>query len=174
MLKTKAQKLEKTSPAQAKEFAEAARLVNRNINLARDLARGLHPVDLDSGSLGHALKELAFRANQETVACRCDCPQTVRVPDQAVALNLYRIAAEAVQNALKHAKARNITISLKRGRSGLVLEVRDDGKGMQQKNTGKGMGLDIMRHRANVIGARFQIESVAGRGTTVTCTLPGE
>ncbi len=173
-LETQAKTREKGNARDARVFADAARLVNANVGLARDLARGLHPVDLRSGGLAQALKELAYRTSQRDVACRCDCPPDIRVPDQAVALNLYRIAAEAVGNATRHASARNIVISLNRARSGLILRVKDDGNGMENKPGHKGMGLEIMRHRASVIGAQLRIESGKGHGTTVTCTLPGE
>ena len=173
-LETQAKKLEKKNAGEASVFAQAARQVNANVGLARDLARGLHPVDLQSGGIVQALKDLAFRTSQYDIACRCECPGTVRVADEAIALNLYRIAAEAVGNALKHARARNIILSLKRARSGLVLQVRDDGDGIAERVGHRGMGLDIMRHRANVLGAKLEVQSRTGRGTTVTCTLPGE
>ncbi len=173
-LETEAKKLEKARPRDATRFAEAARLVNKNVGLARDLARGLHPVGLRSGGLLNALRELAFRASQHNVVCRCDGARNVRVPDQAVSLNLYRIAAEAVNNSLKHAKPRNIVIELRRTGSVLLLQVRDDGKGFKTESHRKGMGLEIMCHRANVIGGQLQVESRTGAGTTVTCTVPGE
>jgi two-component system CheB/CheR fusion protein len=173
-LETQAKKLEKTRPRDATPFAEAARLVNKNVGFARDLARGLHPVGLRAGGLPNALRELAFRTSQHNVACRCDCARGVRVPDQAVSLNLYRIAAEAVTNSIKHGKPRNIVITLRRTGSALVLQVRDDGKGFKVQSQRKGMGLEILYHRANVIGGQLQVESRTGAGTTVTCTLPGE
>ena len=86
----------------------------------------------------------------------------------------FRISQEAVNNAIKHADPRNITISLRRTRSAVVLQVTDDGKGIGGKTSRKGMGLQIMQHRANVIGGSLTVESQKGRGTTVTCTLPGE
>jgi signal transduction histidine kinase len=98
----------------------------------------------------------------------------VRIRDDSIVLNLYRIAQEAVNNAVKHARPSQIIISLRRNRSALSLEITDDGDGVSKKSASKGMGLQIMQHRANVIGGRLTLESRAGGGTTVKCTLPGE
>jgi PAS domain S-box-containing protein len=172
-LQTAAQKTK--TPMEAEVLAEAARIVNANVGLARDLARGLHPVELSTSGLANALRELAFRTSQRRdISCRFDCPRQVRVRDEAVALNLYRIAQEAVTNAIKNGKAKTIAIKLARSRRDLVLTVQDDGKGFSPASTRRGMGIHIMKYRADVIGARFTIESADGHGTLVTCVLPGE
>jgi signal transduction histidine kinase len=172
-LQTAAQKTK--NPMEAEVLAEAARIVNANVGLARDLARGLHPVELSTSGLANALRELAFRTSQRRdISCRFDCPRQVRVRDEAVALNLYRIAQEAVTNAIKNGKAKTIAIKLARSRRDLVLTVQDDGKGFSPASTRRGMGIHIMKYRADVIGARFTIESADGHGTLVTCVLPGE
>ena len=143
--------------------------------MARDLARGLHPVELSTSGLANSLRELAFRISQQRdTSCRFECPRQVRVRDEAVALNLYRIAQEAVTNAIKNGKAKTIAIKLARSRRDLVLTVQDDGKGFSPASTRRGMGIHIMKYRADVIGARFMIESADGHGTLVTCVLPGE
>jgi PAS domain S-box-containing protein len=175
ILKTKAQTLGKTNAKEAAEFDEAARLVNENVGLARNLARGLHLVDVTATGLPDALRDFAFRRSNGRLTCRFECPKPVQVRSEAVAIQLYRVAQEAVTNAIKHGKPRQIVISLRRDHSALVLEVRDNGRGIQKKdNVKKGMGLEIMRHRASVIGGHLNIESRRGRGTKVTCTLPKE
>ncbi len=176
ILETQAQKVAKKNSSQAKTFSEAARTVNANVGLARDLARGLHPIELNTAGLQNALRELAFRTEHSgKVSCRLLCPRPVRIRDDAVALNLYRIAQEAVNNALKHAKPSEIVLTLVRKRSILCLEIRDNGAGLSRNRSGKGgMGVDIMQHRANVIGAKLTIESRQGRGTSVTCALARE
>jgi signal transduction histidine kinase len=131
----------------------------------------LHPVELSASGLKNALSELAYRINQE-VPCRFLCPHPVRVPDEALALNLYRIAQEAVANAVEHAKAKEITISLTRDRKGLNLAVHDRGKGMAA-TAGRGrMGMHIMKYRANAIGGSLTVDSKPNHGTTVTCHVP--
>jgi two-component system CheB/CheR fusion protein len=174
-LQTRAQKLEKQNPEDAQVFAEAAKVVNANVGLARDLARGLHPIELSTTGLANALRELAFRTGQlHTVECRFACPRQVRVGDEAVALNLYRITQEALTNAIKNGKAKKIAIKLTRSRRDLVLTVQDDGKGFSPGNGRRGMGIHIMKYRADVIGGRLTIESADGHGTLVTCVLSGE
>jgi signal transduction histidine kinase len=143
--------------------------------MARDLARGLHPVDVTTHGLRDALRDLAFRRSTPNLTLRFECPRPVRIREEALGLQLFRIAQEAVNNAIKHAKAREIAITLHRTRSALVLQIRDDGEGFREREAGcNGMGLDIMHHRASVIGGWLKVESQPGRGTTVTCTLAGE
>jgi signal transduction histidine kinase len=92
--------------------------------------------------------------------------------DEAIALNLYRIAQEAANNALKHARASEIVIKLRKDADSLVLCVSDDGIGMRsQKRKKKTMGIHMMRYRADVCGGKLEIESQRGRGTAVTCRV---
>ena len=163
--------MEKTNPAEAKVLADAATIVNANVGLARDLARGLHPVDLSELGLTTALRELAFRTSHKGLKCQFKCPKPVRVSNEAVALNLYRIAQEAVTNAVKSGEANNIVITLEKRRGKLGLTVVDDGRGFPIKRASKGMGVHIMKYRANAIGGKLTVESADGHGTKVTCTL---
>ena|GEM_PF-1085782 len=174
LLQSKAQTLEKSNPEQAALFSESAQMVNANVSLARDLARGLHPVEVTSVGLSEALRDLAFRRSDSHVVCRFECPRQVRIPDEAVSLNLYRIAQEAVTNAIKNGKATEVAIRLERTRRNLILSVKDNGTGFASDKVTRGMGLDIMNYRAHVVAAQLMIESHPGRGTTVTCTLRGE
>ncbi len=171
-LQTAAHKVEKKNVAGAKVLAEAARIVNDNVGLARDLARGLHPVELSSQGLANALRELSFRTSQiRNVTCHFDCPRQVRIRDEAVALNLYRIAQEAVTNALKNGKATTITIKLVREGKSLKLTIKDNGKGFSTARARQGMGLHIMKYRADVIGAELSVKSADGKGALVSCVL---
>ncbi|MEO7723247.1 MAG: sensor histidine kinase, partial [Chthoniobacterales bacterium] len=173
-LQTAAHKIGKKNAASAKALEEAARIVNDNVGLARDLARGLHPVELTSQGLANALRELAFRTSQmPSVTCHFECPRQVRIRDEAVVLNFYRIAQEAVTNALKNGKATVITIKLRRAPKGLSLTIKDNGKGFSVAKARSGMGLHIMQYRADVIGAKFTVESADGKGALVSCLLPG-
>ncbi|MGI8433067.1 MAG: sensor histidine kinase, partial [Chthoniobacterales bacterium] len=170
-LQSTAQKLGPKKVAEVKALTEAAKIVNDNVGLARDLARGLHPVELGLSGLTNALRELAFRTH-DGVTCRFECPKPIRIRDDVVSLNLYRIAQEAVTNALKHAQPKEIVISLLRNRSGLILTVDDDGKGLPEKPAPDGMGLHIMGYRANAIGATCEAISRRGGGTRLRCVLP--
>ena len=128
-LQSTAKKLGSAHRMESDVLTEAAQIVNANVGLARDLARGLHPVELSASGLRNALSELAYRINQN-IPCRFHSPRPVRVQDETLALNLYRIAQEAAANAVQHGESKGITISLTRDRQGITLAVRDNGKGM--------------------------------------------
>ncbi len=170
-LQTAALKQKPTNPTAAQTLSEAANIVNQNVGLARDLARGLHPVDISASGLANALRELAYRCSQGSTQCVFKCPHSIRVRDDAVALNLYRIAQEAVSNAVKNGKAKKIVLSLTRESGKLRLRVEDNGRGFSPSRPTKGMGIHIMKYRADIIGAQLALESKDGHGTRITCTL---
>ena len=145
-------------------------LVTETIGSCRNLARGLHPITLASAGLPAALAELAARVPADV---KFHWPHSERIDfEPMVALHLYRIAEEAVTNAVKHAGAKSITIGLAILAGRPVLEIADDGKGIGQKVKTEGMGLRNMEYRANVIGGDLTIEARKGGGTCVRCTLP--
>jgi signal transduction histidine kinase len=120
-----------------------------------------------------ALVDLTSRINAESgVACTFVCYDPVPLADNATATHLYRIAQEAVSNALKHGRASRIEVSLGRTHGLLTLRIADDGVGVgNQGAKPEGLGLRIMRYRADIARAIFSIESPAAGGTLVTCTL---
>lgn len=142
---------------------------------ARDLAKGLHPVRLESDGLVAALRELT--ANVESVfqiSCRFRCravARNVRVADPVVAIQLYRMAQEAATNAVKHGKAKTVCISIGLLKGQLKLAVADDGVGMVGTPQQEGMGLPVMHQRARMIGASLTISRRRKGGTLVTCSL---
>jgi PAS domain S-box-containing protein len=168
LLKSRARAIESQSRVAADSLFEAAETVNANAQMARDLARGLHPIEIGASGLPSVLRELCSRMSAD-VSCRCDCPRFLRI-DQNVAINLYRIAQEALTNSMKHAKASEITISLERSKGAIVLTVNDDGQGKRRRR--RGLGTLMMEYRANAIGGTLTIESAASRGTSVTCRIP--
>ena len=170
-LQSTARKLSPTHRQESAALTEAAQIVNANVGLARDLARGLHPVELSASGLKDALSELAYRINQN-VPCRFQCPRPVRVQGETLTLNLYRIAQEAAANAVEHGKPKEITISLTRDRKGINLTIRDRGKGMALTAGHGRMGIHIMKYRANAIGGSLTVDSKPNEGTTVTCHIP--
>jgi two-component system CheB/CheR fusion protein len=172
MLQTTAKRLKEKRAAESKEVGEAAKIVNANVGLARDLARGLHPVEISASGLSTALRELAFLTSTE-IACRFEAPRAVRISDQNVALGLYRIAQEAVKNAVKHAKAGAIVISLQRNRQGIELTIADNGDGLRAKKNVKGMGLHLMEYRARNLSGNLRVEPNSPKGTRIICTVPG-
>jgi signal transduction histidine kinase len=92
-----------------------------------------------------------------------------------VAGHLYRIAQEAVNNAVKHARAKTVKIRLAKNNGALLLEIADDGVGLpkgRSSTRGGGLGLGVMQHRASAIGAELTVDSKRGEGITVRCRLP--
>jgi PAS domain S-box-containing protein len=169
LLKSRARAVERQSRAAADSLTEAAETVSTNVQMARDLARGLHPMNIGASGLPSALRELCTRMTGD-VTCRCHSPRFLRI-DHNVAVNLYRIAQEAVANSLKHANASEITVSLERTDDGIALTVSDDGHAKRGRRGG-GLGTLIMKYRAHAIGAILKIKSTKTRGTTVTCRVP--
>lgn len=138
----------------------------------RQVQQGLMPVDLDASGLMAALQKLATNTTRRHgVECRFARDADILVPNATTANYLYRIAQEAVHNAVKHAHATSIQVTLTSCEQ-IRLAIRDDGKGMSSNlDQVAGSGLRIMRHRAQVIGGRLHIESKPGQGTTVVCNV---
>jgi signal transduction histidine kinase len=164
---------QKLSNSQARDAAQITDLINECIEQVRRVTRGLHPVPDEPSGLMHALRELAERiGGLEKPDCRFVCPQPVPIPRQVVATNLYRIAQEAVQNAMRHAAPRNIEIELASDDQCIHLSVSDDGSGFSGKSTSEGMGLEIMAYRARAIRAALAVRRRMAGGTEVACKLP--
>jgi two-component system CheB/CheR fusion protein len=104
------------------------------------------------------------------VQCDFICPQRVHLADLNVATQLYRIAQEAVSNAVRHSGAKRIRISLTRSGARLELCVEDDGRGLPP-GMKEGLGLATMAYRARLIGANLEMESIPGDGVRFRCTL---
>jgi PAS domain S-box-containing protein len=177
MTKVVEQRLVRKSLDEAADIAEIAKLVNRATDQTRGLAKGLHPVDLNADSLMSALGELA--ANTEKlfgIRCIFHCKRAVLLNDAEAATSLYRIAQEAVTNAVKHGKAKNIRLELEPGRDKCCLRVKNDGLDFPDDADAKktGMGLQIMNHRAEMIGGSLEVQKGAKGGAIVTCVFPNK
>jgi PAS domain S-box-containing protein len=147
-------------------------LIAAAIDKSRRLARGLCPVHLVSHGLFAALADIASQTEAAFgLACRFDGDDQVAFQDNTVATHLYYIAQEAVANAVKHARAKRIHISLARMGDRIHLKVADNGIGLTQPAASGGLGLQIMPYRASIIGASFEIESTAHQGTVVHVAL---
>jgi len=168
------QKLAGRSKSDAARVREIAGYVRDAIGQTRSLARGLSPVTLESEGLRSALHELA--ANTEKmfgVACHLTGEPPLLMHDHAAATHLYRIAQEAVSNAIKHGRAKRIVITLREAGERFVLSIKDDGVGLAKAAApGKGMGLRIMRYRAGMIGGSLMVERDLDGGTSVVCSVP--
>jgi signal transduction histidine kinase len=162
------------SAPEAPAAAEISELLKNAVSMTRRLARGLHPVAPEPDGLMAGFYDLvAHTTSLFRIDCRFDCPAAVHVHDNIVATHLFRIAQEAVSNAVKHGHAQHVRISLLSDAESLTLTVKDDGSGICELDPKRqGMGLRIMHYRADMIGARVAISNQATGGALVTCNLP--
>jgi PAS domain S-box-containing protein len=167
------QRLSAKSSPETADAAQITELVNQAVARTRSIVRGLLPVDPIAHGLTSALEELASRTEAMfNIACKLECRQPVEVDDNSVATHLFRIAQEAVANAVKHGQARQVLISLSQLDGRTVLMVSDDGVGFPEAmREHKGMGLHIMKHRAEVIGGSLDIRRLQDGGTVLTCSF---
>ncbi len=172
-LKSSATRLAAESPAAAETLEESAQIVNRNVGLTRDLARGLQPAELTGAGLKEALRSLAEQACETTeIKCQFKVARGTRVTDDTIALNIYRVAQEAVTNAIKHAGAKHILITLDHNPEHICVTVEDDGKGFVPGRRSRGLGLHIMRYRTNALGGELKIAKRPQGGMEITCKIP--
>lgn len=160
--------------AEADQAAQIATLIGQASALAHDLARGLSPVPLEAAGLRSALQELAATTERLFhVRCELRADATVLIHDNGVATHLYRIAQEAVGNAIKHGKARRIVLGLTRDRHWTVLSIMNDGAELpEQPPRGAGLGGRIMNFRASMIGGVLERKLGPDRQPIVVCSVP--
>jgi signal transduction histidine kinase len=158
---------------EAKSAAKVTEGLKQALEQIRGLSKGVFPVAPEPEGLRTALRQLAESTGAAcSVVCQFECPGEVSVENNQVALHLYRIAQEAVTNAVKHGRPSRIMILLESAPEGLRLVVTDDGKGIASKNgSPSGSGLRIMRYRAAAIGATLRLDDAPGGGTRVMCLL---
>jgi len=149
-------------------------LIDEGIDQTRRLAKGLLLSEILADELVDALKEFAADASKRfRTRCELVVSGEVAVADNDVATHLLRIAQEAVRNAVRHGKASRIEIRVTASPDALELVVLDNGRGIKTEATPPaGLGLRIMAHRAQVIGAAFSVAPRPAGGTAVTCHLP--
>jgi PAS domain S-box-containing protein len=168
-------KLSKKSPSLAREASKVTGMVNQAITQTRELAQGLYSLEMQSDGFPDALKKFASDT-QKTCGVRCffRSDPAVNVTDNTAAAHLYRIVREAVSNAVKHGRSKEIIISLKSKDSGTAeLKITNSGAKFKARKPGyEGMGLKIMQSRAKLIGATLHIGPRPKGGTIVTCTFP--
>jgi signal transduction histidine kinase/FixJ family two-component response regulator len=140
----------------------------------RQISHGLQPVAAESGGLMSGLQNLVDQtATLPGRECHFICPHPVEVHAIEVSNHLYRIAQEAMQNALRHGNPKHVTVRLLGQEGRVTVEVQDDGTGLSSlpEKTG-GIGLNTMRYRADAIQGFLEISSPHGGGTLVRCSAP--
>lgn len=166
---------------QAQPEAEAAQriveLVNQSIDMTRRVAGGLYPAALESQGLSVALEQLADNTRSlKGVSCVLRADPEARVSAPLVAINLYRVAQEAINNAIKHSQARHLRIDLACVNGNHRLSVSDDGIGFDPERIeqGQGLGMHSLRARASLLGGSLEIERNTQGGTTVAVIYPAQ
>ncbi len=168
-----ANKLTDYDASVAERAGYVAELVNKTNEKTQRLAHGLFPQDMDEKGLAVMLRELAARIGiRFGISCECSFAIREKITDNTTILHLYRIAQEAVNNAIKHGKPEKIDISFISDARRIELGITDDGIGITENvKDSKGIGLHSMRYRATVIGGRLDIRKTGAHGTRVACII---
>jgi signal transduction histidine kinase len=163
------------SPATAASLRQIVDLVNGCIEEARLVTKGLHPVPDEPRGLETGLRDMVETVNNTaSLTCALRIEGELLVSNFSVSSNLYRIAQEAVRNAVRHAEATAIDVLVHADGEALSLQVTDNGKGIPAERKTRGLGLDIMRYRASTIGGSLQISSNHPSGTTIRFSSKGD
>lgn len=161
----------------ARDAAAIEESLQQAVLEARDMARGIFPVHVDQSGLSTALRDLAQTTTRLTgISIQTQEAADVHFSSPEASMHLYRIAQEAVANAVRHGKCTSIIIKIELSGQDLTLMIEDNGKGISNRPNSRdgGMGLRTMRYRAQAIGANLQIEPRLGGGTRVRCQLKVE
>jgi len=150
------------------------RLANEATAHTRLLARGLDPVVPPTETFATALARLARDTSRlfRQVRCEFHGDPALTTASPHAAQHLFRVAQEAINNALRHGKATQINLALATDARELVLTISDNGRGLGDRETSSGIGIRIMKHRLNSIGGTFDLVEGNAGGITVICRLP--
>lgn len=171
-------KLRAGDPVGHEDMEAVSEHLREAIAQTRALSQGLQPVSAEPGALFDTLKRFSQQIDTAARArCRFVAPHgVVDFPRVNAANHLYRIAQEAVHNAIRHSEAADVTIRLDQRGEQVELTVKDDGKGFDASHHApggdRGIGLHTMQYRANAIGGELRIDSAPGQGTRVVCRAP--
>lgn len=168
------EKLAAKSLPETADANEIVKLVEDGIALTRNLAHGISPPEMESEGLVTALRELtAITSKMFKITCTFECDSAPPIQDTTTATQLYRIAQEAVNNAIRHGKPKQIVMNLSNWKERIELTIEDDGSGLPDDwEKHRGLGTRIMAHRAAMIGGTFSIEPNPTGGTFVKCSMP--
>jgi len=155
------------------DFEEVREIVQSTLDKIRALSQALHPVVLDDAGLEGALHlYLPGFEKQTGIVVHYEKEGESRAVDRDVAIHVYRVLQEALNNVARHSKSARAEVRLKFDREELVLEVEDHGVGFGERSEGRGMGLTSMRERAELIHGRIELLKQDGGGTLVRLTVP--
>jgi len=162
--------LERNALPATHKAAELAQSIQTCREELRRIAHGLLPLEISEHGLPGALEELADQIRRtHDINCECSYDERVRVNDPADAAQLFRIVQEAVNNAVQHARPSKIRVVITALGEGLELRIEDDGEGLDPGRDATGRGIAIMRERARLLNATFDMRTRPDGGTVVTC-----
>lgn len=174
MAKALEDKLRKKAMTEAEDASHVVGNLNQAIDKVRLLAKGVAPVQLSSEKCCVLFREIADYAEDVLgLACDFQCRDEVYLSDKTVLGQMYMITREALINAAKHSGADEVRIALRSNEDSFSVSIEDNGSGLPEVSAEDpvgGMGLSIMRYRANMIGATLDIQSENSGGTVVSCT----
>lgn len=154
------------------DLSEIRQMIEASIDLAYGVAKGLCPVDLQPESLLESLQQLCHAVSRrDGLECRLEVAEVPSIENPEVALQLYRIAGEALANAVKYAACSEILVQLAMDNNFLEMRICDDGCGIAAEPR-SGLGLQIMAYRAGMVNGAFSVDAPPGRGTSITCRIP--
>jgi PAS domain S-box-containing protein len=169
-----------TSHELKEKMAKQSKLIGQVINSVRNLSYGLHPPDLDQRGIIQALSQLCDDFSEQTgltIEFKTAGMQSLK-PYEMLAINLYRLVQEGLNNIRKHADAHHVTVNLVAAHPNLILRIEDDGKGLDLKKyqdvrvRKKKMGLRSMKERVNLLQGSMQIHSIPKKGTKISIKIP--
>jgi signal transduction histidine kinase len=171
-----AKKLQAQNITETGQAREIAVMVDRALTKARSLARGFFTTGFDVMGLAEALQEAARNVEERSgIRCEVNWQENLVILNEDVVMHFFRIAQEALQNAVNHAGPSLIEVNLRRVGETVQLAVQDNGRGLSpSEKPARGLGLRIMAYRAAIIGGELKIERPARGGTRILCIIPIE
>jgi len=153
------------------------KLIRQSIDEVRNLSHEILPVDVEQEGIRHAFQNLVKDTEEKySLSCTLDMDSVVdEIEDIDFATNLYRIAREAVKNAVLHSDAKHVNITFRSENDDLIMEIEDDGGGFDIEEIGNGMGINIMKHRMEIMNGSLEIKAsnrFDKKGTLVLCKMP--
>lgn len=172
------QRLKSQGDAEVADAFKITSLINEAISKTRKLAQGLYPVEMKETGLRGMLENLASNVGAiHQTACEVICEEECKISDSLTVINLFRIAQEAVNNAVRHSGATKITLKMISTPAVTTLEIVDNGCGidcLEDSNAKIGLGMHTMRYRASLLGATLRMVALPDGGTSVAVSLPAQ
>jgi signal transduction histidine kinase len=174
MMRMLGQRAAIVAPAIAPEIDELNTHVRSATDRVRSMAHGLFPAQLNYGTLRHALKEFARQTQTRfPIELSLDLPRKLPQHSPEQIIQVYRIAQEAVSNAIRHGQATAIRLAVRTSSGGVHLQVEDNGKGLPAASARpEGIGMHVMQYRARMLGGTLHFRNVAPHGAAALLEYP--